>query len=223
MMIAAGWNTAFAMETKGMPPLGGHRPEKDKEREQMRYEPPPLEVFLTRLAFRFYGKSVYRAYANRLPLRGDERVLDFGSGLGTVAAYVAPRLPKGQLVCADISARWMAACHKTLRAYPGVAFYRGDAYGLPLANGSFDLVYCHFVLHDIPREELEKVIPALAALLKEGGGLAFREPLDREEPLRLIQRLLEENGLARQDSRVTDVPVMGNSLESLYRKERGWS
>lgn len=183
-------------------------------------EPPVLEMLLTRLAFRFFGKAVYRAYAQRLPLQGHERVLDFGSGLGTVAAYVAPRLPRGQLVCADISARWLAACRKTLRAYPGVAFCLGDVYDLPLAPESFDLIYCHFVLHDIPQKELEKVIPSLAGLLKAGGGLAFREPLGQGEALRLIQGLLEQHGLTQQEGRVTDVPVIGNALESIYRKGR---
>lgn len=186
----------------------------------MQQEPTLLEIFLTRLAFRFFGKAVYQAYASRLPLKGDERVLDFGSGLGTVAYHVVPRLPRGSLVCADISERWQAACRKTLRGSPGVTLYRGDIYALPLAPESFDLVYCHFVLHDIPREELEKVIPALAGLLREGGGLAFREPLARGEALRLIQKLLEQNGLTQQDSRVTDVPLMGNALESIYRKGR---
>lgn len=185
----------------------------------MQLEPSFLEILLARLAFCFFGKTVYQAYAHRLPLREDARVLDFGSGLGAVAYYTAPHLPHGQLICTDISARWLAACRRTLRGSPGVTLHRGNIYALPLPPGSFDLVYCHFVLHDIPREELERVIPALAGLLKAGGRLAFREPL-MGEPLRLIQTLLEENGLTQQESRVTDVPLMGNTLESIYRKER---
>ena len=69
----------------------------------MKYEPSRLEILLTRLAFYFYGKSVYRSFADRLPLKGGERVLDFGCGMGTVAYYVAKRLPLGHLICLDIS------------------------------------------------------------------------------------------------------------------------
>ena len=55
----------------------------------MKYEPTYLEMFLTKLAFVFCGKSVYRSFADSLPLEGGERVLDFGCGMGTVAYHVA--------------------------------------------------------------------------------------------------------------------------------------
>jgi hypothetical protein len=45
----------------------------------MKYEPSRLEILLTKIAFLFYGKSVYRAFANSLPLKGNDRVLDFGA------------------------------------------------------------------------------------------------------------------------------------------------
>lgn len=61
----------------------------------MKYGPTHLEIFLTRLAFFFCGRSVYKAFANCLPLNGGEQVLDFGSGMGTVAYYAAKRLPRG--------------------------------------------------------------------------------------------------------------------------------
>jgi ubiquinone/menaquinone biosynthesis C-methylase UbiE len=184
----------------------------------MKYEPPNFEIFLTRLTFCFFGKAVYKEYADRLPLSGDETVLDFGSGMGTVAYYAAKRLPRGHLTCADISTRWLAACRKTLRRCPGISFYQGDLYTLPLPNASFDLINCHFVLHDIPDGELTKILPVLAELLKTKGLLAFREPLEETKKLSNIQCLIEQNGLSKKDSRVTDAPFMGNTLESIYIK-----
>lgn len=183
----------------------------------MKHEPAQMEIFLTKLAFLFFGKSVYRSFADSLPLGGGERVLDFGSGMGTVAYYVAGRLPSGSVTCLDISERWMNACRKTLRGYENVFFLRGE-YPL-LENESFDMVYCHFVLHDIPEEELKKVIPALARSLKPGGILVFREPLDDTKKISVIKRLVEQNGLIPGDSRITDIPVMGNALESIYVKQ----
>lgn len=182
----------------------------------MKHEPAHLEIFLTRLAFLLYGESVYRAFADRLPLDGGERVLDFGCGMGTVAYYVAKKLPRGHLTCLDISGRWLNACHKTLRGYGNITFRQAES---PVfANESFDVVYCHFVLHDIPESELKVVIPALAESLKLGGVLVFREPLNGTHKISVAKRLLEQNWLFLKDSRITDIPLLGNALESVYIK-----
>jgi ubiquinone/menaquinone biosynthesis C-methylase UbiE len=183
----------------------------------MKCEPTRLEIFLTRLAFLLCGRSVYQAFANRLPLDGGERVLDFGCGMGTVAYYVAKKLPHGRLTCLDISKRWLNACRKTLRSYGNITFLQCES--MLLANENFDVVYCHFVLHDIPESELERVITALARSLKPGGVLVFREPLNETKKLSVIKRLVEQNMLFHKDSRITDVPIMGNALESVYIKQ----
>ncbi len=185
----------------------------------MRSEPTYLEMFLTKLAFLFYGRAVYKAFADRLPLHGGERVLDFGCGMGTVAYYVEKKLPRGYLVCLDISERWLKACRKTLRDYENVTILRPEALSLP--KDSFDVAYCHFVLHDIPEGDLENIIPALVKSLKSGGTFVFREPLNEAEKLNAIKRLIEQSSLALKDSRVTDVPLMGNALESTYIKNNG--
>jgi len=181
-------------------------------------EPTYLEMLLTKLAFFFYGKSVYKAFVDRLPLHGAERVLDFGCGMGTVARYAAERLLHGHLTCLDISERWLNACRRTLRGNNNISFLRSKATALPPER--FDVVYCHFVLHDISANELEQVVPALAKSLKNGGALVFREPLNEAEKLNVIKRLTEQSGLVLKDSRITDVPLMGNALESIYIRKR---
>jgi len=183
----------------------------------LKYEPTRLEIFLTRLAFLLYGKSVYQAFADCLPFNGNEQVLDFGCGMGTVAYYVARKLPNGQLTCLDISERWLNACRKTLRRYRNVIFLKGESQ--LLANESFDVVYCHFVLHDISDSELERVIPALTKSLKPGGVLVFREPLSNTKKISVIKYLIEQNRLIPKNSRITDIPVMGNALENVYIKQ----
>jgi len=87
-----------------------------------------------------------------------------------------------------------------------------------LAEDSFDVVYCHFVLHDISESDLERVVPALAKAIKTERTLVFREPLNEAEKLNVIKRLAEENGLLLKDSRITDIPLMGTTLESIYIK-----
>lgn len=180
----------------------------------MKCEPSLLEILMTRLSFLLYGKSVYRAFADRLPLNGEEQVLDFGCGMGTVAYYVARRLPKGYLTCMDISRRWMNACRRTLRNYMNISIRKWES--SEIANESFDVVYCHFVLHDIPESELKVVISALVKSLKTGGVLVFRELLSDRDKIMCIKRLLEQNRLCHKESRITDIPLLGNALESVY-------
>jgi len=183
----------------------------------MKHEPPRLEIFLTRLAFCFCGKSLYQTFADRLPLEGGERVLDFGCGMGTVAYYAAKRLPRGHLTCLDVSERWLDACRKTLRSYGNITYLHSDASAL--GNDCFDAVYCHFVLHDIWESDLERVIPSLADSLKSGGVLIFREPLNEVKKISVIKRLIDQNRLLLKESRITDVPIMGTALESIYIRQ----
>lgn len=184
----------------------------------MNVEPSNMEIFLTKFVFNFFGKAVYREYADRLPISGRETVLDFGSGMGTVAYYASKRLTCGDVVCLDVSLKWLAACKKNLSRCKNVSYVHGDIYALPLQNESFDLIYCHFVLHDVADNELSKIIPGMNMLLKEKGLLAFREPMKDTGKLRLIQNLIEQNGFFKKDSRITDVPIMGTTLESIYIK-----
>jgi len=145
------------------------------------------------------------------------RVLDFGCGMGKVAYYTAKRLPHGQLTCMDISERWLKVCRKTLRSYGNICYIKGEV--TLLSKESFDAVYCHFVLHDISDSKLEIIIPALAGSLKPGGVLVLREPLKETNKLSFIRRLIEQNRLLPKDSRITDIPLMGNAYESIYIKQ----
>ncbi|MFL5957235.1 MAG: class I SAM-dependent methyltransferase, partial [Solirubrobacterales bacterium] len=51
---------------------------------------------------------------DRLPLRGDERVLDAGCGSGRVTARLAERLPRGHVVAVDASAAMVARAREAL-------------------------------------------------------------------------------------------------------------
>ena len=51
---------------------------------------------------------------DRLPLRGDETVLDAGCGTGRVTALLCERLPAGRVIAVDADAAMVAACRATL-------------------------------------------------------------------------------------------------------------
>jgi ubiquinone/menaquinone biosynthesis C-methylase UbiE len=122
----------------------------------MKHEPSPLEILLTRLAFFLCGKSVYKAFADRLPLDGGARALDFGCGMGSVAYYAAQKLPDGQLTCLDISGRWLKACRKQPAQSLKKSLFSSPTLGA--FENSFDTV-TPLVRTLIPESELEASFP----------------------------------------------------------------
>lgn len=181
-------------------------------------EPCLYEIIMTWLAFRIHLNGIYKKFASRLPITGREVVLDFGCGMGTVAYHTAKKLPEGKLFCVDISEKWLIACRRTLRRYENVSFLCGEIDCMSLPERSFDVIYIHYVFHDIPNNRLEAIIPELSRLLKENGKLLFRESFKDVTKIRFIQNLMEHSELHRENSRITDIPFMGNALENVYRK-----
>ena len=51
---------------------------------------------------------------DRLPLDGDETVLDAGCGTGRVTALLCERLPRGRVIAVDADAAMVSACRATL-------------------------------------------------------------------------------------------------------------
>ena len=181
------------------------------------HEPGKLEIWITLLAGRLLGGRFYEPYVEGLGLRGDERVLDFGTGAGTPARYLAARLQRagGHLTCLDVSQRWQAVARRRLRRFEHVDFVLGDVRTAPLDGASFDLVFIHFVLHEIPASERPATVRRLAELLAEGGRLAIREPLNfisRDE----IRRLMAAGGLIEVVGRQTEVRTQGQVYEGVY-------
>lgn len=182
------------------------------------YEPSCLERLLTKLVFYSPLNRIYREFAQSLPLQGHESVLDYGSGMGTVAYYTIPRLPQGHLTCMDISKKWLHDAKRLLKTTSSITFVHGEVQQLAITPESFDVIYCHFVLHDIPVQELESVVQCLLRCLKKGGYLVIKEPLADSFAIQAIQSFIEANNMMKCEKYITDVPLMGTSLVGSYRK-----
>ena len=141
------------------------------------YEPPALEIRITLALGMTLLSPYYHRFARDLNLRGDERVLDFGSGSGICSRHIAARLKRGgELACVDISRGWMKVIRKTLRRYNNVSYHLGHITEVDLPDSYFDIAVIHFVLHDIPENERLCVLHSLARRLKPQGRLIIREP-----------------------------------------------
>ncbi|MDO9087705.1 MAG: class I SAM-dependent methyltransferase [Anaerolineaceae bacterium] len=145
--------------------------------ESLVYEPPPLEIKLTLALGLTILSPYYQHFARGLNLKGDETVMDFGSGSGVCSRHIAARLRNGgNLVCVDISKGWNTVIKNTLKLYNNVDFFLGSINRLDRQESSFDLIVIHFVLHDIPRSDRTGVLTDLARFLKPEGSIIIREP-----------------------------------------------
>jgi sigma-B regulation protein RsbU (phosphoserine phosphatase) len=128
-----------------------------------------------------------------LDLRGDEKVLDVGSGLGQLSRAMARRLTRGgRVVGIERDAGQLAAAER-LAAEQGetellerglVELRRGDAVALPLADaewGSFDVAHARFILEHVP--DPQAVVAAMVEAVRPGGRVVLED--DDHDLLRL--------------------------------------
>jgi SAM-dependent methyltransferase len=171
--------------------------------EPKQTQPPPepgrAEVLAARYVNNLVLSPLYRRYVDEMALRGDERVLDYGSGAGAAARHLAPRLAAGggHLTCVDVSARWQETLRAVLRAYPDVEMRLGDVRSMELPKEGFDVVLMHWMLHDVPPWDRPSIVARLAHLLRPGGRLFSHEPTSRKHgmPAAEVRRLLAAAGL----------------------------
>jgi len=115
----------------------------------------------------------------RVDWKGDESVLDVGTGRGLLMIGAAKKLSTGKAVGIDIwSAKDLSgnALEKTLlnAAIEGVrdrvAVQSGDATAINFPDGSFDVVLSNLCLHNIPtRAARDKACREILRVLKPGG------------------------------------------------------
>jgi SAM-dependent methyltransferase len=115
------------------------------------------------------SEETFRRYTGLAPedLRG-RRVLDVGCGMGRFAD-VASRW--GAAVLAVDLSRAVESARANLAGRPDVTVAQADLFRLPLADGSFDLVYSLGVLHHTP--DCERAFRGLVRLVKPGGRIAI--------------------------------------------------
>lgn len=108
-----------------------------------------------------------RSVLDRLPLTGDETVLDAGCGSGRVTAMLIERLPRGHVIAVDGSASMIAKVGEVLR--PVDRAQVADLTQLELAE-PVDAIFSSAVFHWIADHEL--LFRRLRAALRPGGRLA---------------------------------------------------
>jgi trans-aconitate 2-methyltransferase len=103
----------------------------------------------------------------RLPLGGDETVLDVGCGTGRLTGKLLDRLPRGRAVAIDQSANMLETARQHLASHSGhVVFACADAAALPFAEVA-DAVFSTATFHWVP--DHDRLFASLFTALKPGG------------------------------------------------------
>ena len=100
--------------------------------------------------------------------RGDETVLDIGTGTGQYLTPLRERIPRGRIIAGDLAPGML----RDLRAkgVPGNAILlNADAETLPLADTSCDAVIASYVLFFVP--DIPCALAEMQRILKPGGAL----------------------------------------------------
>ena len=106
----------------------------------------------------------------RLDLRGDETVLDAGCGSGKVTAQLLERLPRGQVIAADLSPAMLAEARQTLAPWSAqVTFVEVDLLQIDRhLPQSVEVIFSTAVFHWIA--DHPRLFRALHAVVKQPGG-----------------------------------------------------
>ena len=125
-------------------------------------------------ALRRYTAEKNAAYL--LPhLRPGMRVLDFGSGPGSISVGLAKAVDPGELHGVDMEESQVETA-RAYAEYQGVrnaTFHVGDVTELPFEDDYFDVAHCHTVLMHVP--DTAEVLAEVKRVLKPGGLIACRE------------------------------------------------
>jgi trans-aconitate 2-methyltransferase len=113
-----------------------------------------------------WGKKVL----DRVPLQGDERLLDAGCGTGKLTGELLALLPRGHVVGVDLSQNMLRTARENLqpRFQPRITFVAADLRHLPFKQ-AFDGVFSTAAFHWVPDHAL--LFRSLYCALRPGGWL----------------------------------------------------
>ena len=155
------------------------------------------------------GETARRQLIDQAALRPGQRVLELGSGTGTLSIMLKRLNPGVEVVGIDPDPKALArARRKASRAGLSVQFDQGFGDQLPYPEARFDAVISSFVFHHIPADEKLNTLLAVRRVLKPGGALHladFEGPEDSHQGF--VARLLHSNHRLHDNSerRVLDL------------------
>lgn len=162
------------------------------------------------------------AELREMNLRGDESIIDFGSGLGQFSRAMARAVPRGRVVGIERDQQQLAAAKRLAEAEGDaklVDFRRGDVVDLEMDDwGAYDLAHTRFVLEHV--QDPLKVVRNMVRAVRHGGRIVLAD--DDHDVMRLYPEPAGFNDLWRAYMRTYDRngndPYIGRRLVSLLHE-----
>jgi SAM-dependent methyltransferase len=134
----------------------------------------PAADYRLRILHGLYGPGTRRLLLGA-GLRRGMRVADVGCGVGLVTTLLAKLVgPEGQVVGIDFSGAQLAQARQRVASVgANASFVEASATDTGLPPGSFDLVYCRYLLLHLP--EPERALAEMRSLLKPDGILVCED------------------------------------------------
>ena len=148
---------------------------------------------------------------DRYQWKGDESVLDIGSGPGTYLDSLLPRIENGRYTAGDISQGML----KALRAKGDTSASVMDAEALPFPDNTFDVVLANHMLYHVPNvedavKEFRRVMRNSRSMLIVATSSEYTMP----EFNTLMQRAIRLLRQGAADDITEHSPLQGFSLET---------
>lgn len=110
-----------------------------------------------------------------LRLRPEAVILDAGSGSGVVSRHFGKTFPKASVVGCDVSPGRVALAQQAAdeSALKNVRFQSEDLSKLSFKTGTFDLVFCRYVIEHVPGTQRQAAFDEMVRCLKPDGQLCI--------------------------------------------------
>jgi ubiquinone/menaquinone biosynthesis C-methylase UbiE len=118
------------------------------------------------------SKAVDRALA-LADMKNGETVLEVAVGTGKVFEHIVSMNPDGRSEGIDLSPEMLAVAERRLKKYRSRYSVKvADAYSLPFADETFDLIVNNYMFDLLPEEDFPVVLGEFKRVLKSGGRMA---------------------------------------------------
>jgi ubiquinone/menaquinone biosynthesis C-methylase UbiE len=132
------------------------------------------------------ARGIYDVYARALGsgAQGRGRILEIGAGTGNLTLGLVRYGQFAEIHCSDVSPRFLGRLIDRVRetgSQDRFHAYLLDANRLPFADGTFDAVVGHSILHHLL--DFERTLEDVLRVLKPGGSAVFGEPMMETQAL----------------------------------------
>jgi ubiquinone/menaquinone biosynthesis C-methylase UbiE len=102
----------------------------------------------------------------------DKRILDVGSGTGTMTLLIKQAYPSANVVGLDGDPQILEIARSKARQLEiEIRFDEGMSFALPYPDDSFDIVMSSMMLHHLNRDDKQRTAQEMFRILRPGGGL----------------------------------------------------